>query len=154
MANRIIVLSTIILATLYFFGISSIEIPQLGDPLGPRAFPILVGIGLFLAAGMLILEMRFSRAPASDASEKESSSTKQSRWVIIAALIATALYFAAFERIGYPVATCVYLIAMTAFFHRGHWMINIATSFLFSFGSYFMFTSLLGIQLPRGILPL
>ena len=40
-----------------------------------------------------------------------------------------------------------------ACFHRGKWMTNLLTSILFGFISYLMFTRLLDVSLPRGILP-
>ena len=40
-------------------------------------------------------------------------------------------------------------LGMTAWFNRGRWKMNVLTSVLFSVGSYFMFTKLLGVTLAR-----
>ena len=50
---RLVILERIVLALLlatgllYLYGISLIQVPRLGDPIGPRAFPMVVG-ALFL----------------------------------------------------------------------------------------------------------
>ena len=40
-----------------------------------------------------------------------------------------------------------------AYFHPGKWTTNILTSVLFCVLSYLMFTKLLGVSLPPGVLP-
>ena len=50
-------------------------------------------------------------------------------------------------------ATAIYLLALTAFFNRGRWLMNVLTSVLFTLISYFAFTKLLGVNLARGIIP-
>jgi hypothetical protein len=42
---------------------------------------------------------------------------------------------------------------LTASFNRGRWLSNVLTAVLFSFVSYGVFTRLLAVSLPRGILP-
>ena len=72
---------------------------------------------------------------------------------MIAAIAAgTGLYYAAFEPLGYVVATTVYLVALTAWFNRGKWVANVLTSVLFAGLSYWMFVAL-DVRLPTGILP-
>ena len=63
------------------------------------------------------------------------------------------MYFAVFEWLGYIFSTAVYLLVLTAYFNRGSWTVNVLTSVLFGIGSYLMFTKLLGVNLPPGILP-
>ena len=68
-------------------------------------------------------------------------------------LALTFLYFLVFERLGFVIATTIYLIALMAYFHRNKWTSNVLTAVLFSVGAYLMFTKLLGVNLARGILP-
>ncbi len=153
MADRAIIICTVVLAALYFYAISGIRVPQLGDPLGPRACPILIGIGLLLAAALLALESRRARIAGREASEVAPPAEPHHYPVLVGAIVATALYFALFERLGYPVATSLYLLAMTGYFNRGRWPANLFTSILFGLGSYYTFTELLGIRLPQGVWP-
>jgi putative tricarboxylic transport membrane protein len=59
-----------------------------------------------------------------------------------------------FEALGYVLATSIYLLVLTSYFNRGKWVANVLTSVLFSLISYLMFTKLLGVNLPPGILGL
>jgi len=47
----------------------------------------------------------------------------------------------------------LFLLAMTAYFNKGKWWTNVLTAVLYSFISYYVFSSLLGVNLPRGVAP-
>jgi hypothetical protein len=55
-----------------------------------------------------------------------------------------------FDKLGYVVASTLYLLALMAWFHRGKWVANISTAVLFSVLSYLMFVKL-DVNLPRGV---
>ena len=65
----------------------------------------------------------------------------------------TAIYIVTFEPLGFVLSTAIYLLVLTAYFNRNRWLMNVLTSVLFAVISYFMFTKLLGVNLPLGILP-
>lgn len=153
MADRVIFIGTLILAAVYFYATAQIPTLEIGDPLGPKAFPRLLGIGLLIAAGILLLEMlRAKKAVALEAAPKTPLQWRH-YLVVGAAAIWTGIYFAVFEWLGYAIATSIYLAALTAYLHKGHLKTTVLTSLLFSFISYFLFTQLLGVTLARGILP-
>lgn len=153
MADRVIFIGTLILAAVYFYATAQIPMLEIGDPLGPKAFPRLLGIGLLITAGLLLLEMlRAKKIAAHDAAPKTPLVWRH-YLVVGAAAIWTGVYFMVFEWLGYAIATTFYLLAMTMYFHKGHPKTNVLTSVLFSFISYFMFTQLLGVTLARGLLP-
>ena len=58
-----------------------------------------------------------------------------------------------FEPLGYAVATSLFLLVTTMYFNKGKMLMNVLTSVLYSFISYYAFTAWLGVNLPRGILP-
>ena len=68
-------------------------------------------------------------------------------------MVWTAIYFAVFVPLGYLISTSIYLLALTAYFNRGKWAANVLTSVLFCVISYLLFTKVLGVALPRGVLP-
>lgn len=153
MADRVIFVCTLVLAAVYFYATAQIPSLELGDPLGPKAFPRLLGIGLLITAGILLLEMlRARKAEVRDA-EPGTPVAWRHYLVVGAAAIWTGVYFAVFEWLGYAIATSIYLLALTAYFHKGHLKTNVLSSVLFSFISYLVFTRLLGVTLARGILP-
>jgi putative tricarboxylic transport membrane protein len=154
MTDRIILACTLVLAGVYFWATSKIPSLELGDPLGPKAFPRMLIAGLLLAAVMLFLEILRDRARKIESGEKAAKwRWEPHQFVVPAIAVWTGLYVAAFEALGYMLATAIYLLALTAFFNKGRWLMNGLTSILFSVISYFAFTKLLGVNLARGIIP-
>ena len=64
----------------------------------------------------------------------------------------TALYYVAFEPVGYIVSTLVYLSALLIFFHRVNPLINLGYAAAFTAVAYLLFTNFLQVVLPSGIL--
>ena len=152
MADRVIFVFTLVLAGVYFYATEQLPSLEIGDPLGPKAFPRLLGVALLITAVVLLLEIM--RAPkTAPAAPKDDAGKAGSQLVVAAAAAWTFLYFLVFEPLGYVIATSLYLVALTSYFNRGKWLANVLTSVLFCLGSYLMFTKLLGVTLARGILP-
>jgi len=86
------------------------------DPLGPRAFPLALGAaigvcGLLLAAAT-VLGDRWTTSAAmfvETADDDASEGGLESRWRLVGAVAATAAYLVAFERLGYLLATPLYV---------------------------------------------
>ncbi|MEO7152259.1 MAG: tripartite tricarboxylate transporter TctB family protein [Burkholderiaceae bacterium] len=157
-SDRYVIAGALLLAAVYFYATEQIPTLQIGDPMGAKAIPRLLGVVLLVSAGLLWLEMRLAaREPtpgATPGAPDDAAPATQSHWPVVAGVVAwTALYFAAFETLGYALATSVYLIALTAYFNPGRWLANVSTSVLFSVVSYLAFTRLFGAQLAPGLLP-
>jgi putative tricarboxylic transport membrane protein len=153
MVDRVIFVCILILAAVYFYATAQIPSLDIGDPLGPRAFPRLLGIGLLATAGMLFMEMWKAKKAGEPKDEGREPHDYHHYVIVGAAVVWTGLYFAVFEWLGYILSTAVYLIVLTAYFNRGKWTANVLTSVLFCIGGYLMFSKLLEVNLPRGILP-
>lgn len=150
--DRVIFVCTIIIAVVYFYATTLIPSLEIGDPLGPKAFPRLLGICLLIGAGLLFLEMwRDRKANVPPPAEGELAPWRYAG-VIVAVTVWTGIYYAGLEKLGYIVATSIYLLALMAWFHRGKWLANVLTSVLFAGLSYWMFFKL-DVRLPTGILP-
>lgn len=148
-SDRVIFVCTLIIAAAYFYGTAQIPSLQIGDPLGPRAFPYLVGIGLLVAGGWLLLEMLQSKKAAQPATHAESEDRRH--LILIGAVVAwLAIYFALFERLGFLLSTPVFLFVLMAYLNRGKWMANGLTSVLFTLGAYALFNHVLGVPLAKG----
>ena len=152
MRDRVIFVCTLVLAAVYIYATERLPSLEIGDPLGPKAFPRLLAAGLVITAIVLLFEI--VRAPkTAPAKHEEEPSRRGAQLVVAAAVLWTFLYFLVFEWLGYVIATTVYLLVLVAYFNRGKWLSNVLTSVFFSLGSYLMFTKLLGVTLARGILP-
>ena len=155
MADRVIFVCILILAGAYFWATEQLPTLEIGDPLGPKAFPRLLGVALLVTAVILLFEIVRGRKPASgsDVMPPRTVQGQTSVAIVAGAAIWTFLFFLVFEWLGYVIAASIYLIALTSFFHRGKWVTNVTTSVLFALGSYIMFVKVLGVNLARGILP-
>src|SRR5687768_1444160 len=148
MTDRVILICTIIIAAVYLYATTLIPSLEIGDPLGPKAFPRLLGITLLVAAGLLFLEMVKERKGPGAAPADERAAWRYAG-IIIAVTVWTGVYFAAFDRLGFIVSTTIYLLALMAWFNRGKWLANVLTAVLFSVFAYIMFVKL-DVNLPRG----
>jgi len=153
MTDRVIFVCTLILAGVYIYATEQLPSLEIGDPLGPKAFPRLLTIGLVITAIVLLIEIVRRRKTAAPAAAAEPSD-RRAYLVVAAVVVWTFLYFLVFETLGFVVATAIYLLVLTAYFNRGKWVANVLTSILFSLCSYLMFTKLLGVTLAPGILPI
>jgi putative tricarboxylic transport membrane protein len=160
--DRIIVVCTVVLALLYFYGASLIPSLQIGDPLGPKAFPYLIGIGLLVSAAWLLLEtLQAAKSGVADppdladqADQADRAPEDNRHLLVIAGVVAwIAFYFALFEPVGFLLATPVSLLGLMVYFNRNKWVANVLTSVLFPVGIYFLFSKVLGVNLAKGLLP-
>lgn len=149
MTDRVIFVATIIIAAVYLYATTLIPSLEIGDPLGPKAFPRLLGITLLIAAGLLFLEILKERKQPKPAPGEELATWRYAG-VIIAVTVWTGIYYAVFDKLGYITSTTVYLLALMAWFNRGKWLANVLTAVLFSVLSYLMFVKL-DVNLPRGV---
>jgi putative tricarboxylic transport membrane protein len=160
LTDRIILVLMLVLAGAYFYATAQIPTLEIGDPLGPKAFPRLLGIALLFTAALFFVEiLRERKARALEEAKPEPvkegavDDNKSHIKMILAVSVWTAAFFAAFEVLGYVISSVVYLTGLTAYFHRGRWKTNILTSVFFCIGTYVLFNIVLGVNLPRGVLP-
>src|SRR5688572_27738198 len=149
MTDRVIFACTIIIAAVYLYATTLIPSLEIGDPLGPKAFPRLLGITLLIAAGLLFLEILKERKQPKPAPGEELATWRYAG-VIIAVTVWTGIYYAVFDKLGYITSTTVYLLALMAWFNRGKWLANVLSAVLFRVLSYLMFVQL-DVHLPRGV---
>lgn len=153
MADRIIFACILLLAGVYFWATAQIPTLELGDPLGPKAFPRLLGIGLLISAAMLLAEILRDRKKRKTAAAPIVWRWDPRQWIVVAIAAWTALYILAFEWLGYMLSTVIYLLVLTSCFNRGRHLMNGLTCVLFVIISYVAFNKLLGVNLAHGIIP-
>ena len=149
LADRAIFACSVVLAAVYFYATAQIPALDIGDPLGPKAFPRLLGAGLLIAAALLLVEMIKAGRTAPAAARERTS--HRHLWIIAGVTGWTALYFACFEPAGYLLSTAVYLLGLTGWLHR-RGLADVLTSVLFSLGTYLLFVKVLGVTLAKGVL--
>ena len=149
-------LALVVIAVAVVYLVMDLRLPpvRLGDPLGPKAFPAVVGIGLAVSAVLLLFEVRKkNRAEVqADTESKADSGAKRRPLVLLAMVGWTVLYYACFVPAGYLVATSVFLLGLLSYFNRGRHKTNVAVAVGFTLVFDLLFTYLLGIPMPPGFL--
>jgi putative tricarboxylic transport membrane protein len=152
MADRIILACTILLAVLYLYATTLIPSLEIGDPLGPKAFPRLIGIALLLAAAMLALEMWRERGKVAARAQGAALFDPKVLKVLAVVAIWIGIYYSMLENLGYILATTAFLFPLMAWFNRGKWLANAISAVGFAALTYWLFVAL-DVRLPRGVLP-
>src|SRR5690349_10967973 len=135
MADRVIFVCTLVLAGVYIYATEQLPSLEIGDPLGPKAFPRLLAIGLVITAVVMLFEiLRARKAPQARAADRKPAEPG-APMVVAAVAVWTLLYFLAYERLGFIVSTAVYLLVLTSYFNRGKTIANVSTSILFAVGA-------------------
>ena len=137
------------LAIVYLYFTEQIRETGLGTQISAKAFPRILSIALAVGAVLWFIE---SRREAKRAEPSALPGVAEEGWghigVIVAAIAWTAVYYLAFQWLGYLLATTAYLLPLMIYFNRGRWVANILTAVLYPLGSYYLFARILGVTLP------
>ena len=116
-----------------------IDAPFSYEPIGPRAFPLLLAGAMALAAGWLVLKP--DREP-----DWPRGTLRAKAFALFIAFLAYAMLF---EWIGFPVATALMTVAVGRLFDGG-WKAVAAGGIGLGIGVWYFFDKLLDVTLPLG----
>jgi putative tricarboxylic transport membrane protein len=122
------------------------------DPVGPRLFPMIIGIGLLLMAAILAIVIpRGSRgeADAGEDIDPDLPSDWRTVGLLVAIFIATILLV---MPLGWAITGALMFAACATVLGSRHYVRNIVIGAVLSVTSFYAFYSGLGIPLPAGIL--
>jgi putative tricarboxylic transport membrane protein len=155
MGDWVLAICTAIGAVVYLYSDSQLPQLQVGDPMGPQVFPALIGIGLMASALLLMAETwRKQRAAGAELRpdpDQDVKDLRAHRLILLGMVLWTALYYLAFEPLGYLLSTLVYMFVLLACFNRGRWFVNAACAVGFTLAAYAVFTRFLQVALPQGV---
>ena len=163
MADLVLSVFVIAGALIYLRAALSLERLQVGDALGPQVFPAIVALCMLGSGFLLAWETWRKRKNPDGAAPPEpkpgdttsrAATNDRPNLVLLVMAAWTALYYAAFEPVGYIVSTMVYLSALLSYFHRVNPLINLAYAAAFTAVAYVLFADFLQVVLPSGILQL
>jgi putative tricarboxylic transport membrane protein len=147
--------TVVIVAAIYLHADAGLPTARIGDPLGPKAFPALVGGGLILSAILLLLETWSKRRARADTRVEPRSREEKHLYLVMVAMVAwAAVYYYFFETVGYLLATPVFLFGLLCYFNPRKHLTNALVALGFTAVVYLLFSILLGVPLPAGPLPL
>jgi putative tricarboxylic transport membrane protein len=126
-----------------------IEQPTAYRPLGPRVFPVVVSTAMILLGVLLIVEtLRGADHLVEDhvTEERRSSDHKQAAFVVVLLIVYSWL----FERIGYILATVLFLPAAARVLGSRRPLRDVIVAVVIAGAAFKLFTDLLSIDLPEG----
>ena len=150
------------LGGIYLWSAFGIEPSPFGDPLGPRAFPILLGIAM-LAGGAALLaapsaRVRSARGYPSGLQPSPDHEDGQDEgppfgWSTALMVWGTLVVYSLFlPHLGYVPATVLFLAAASLLAGERSVVRLVVFSVSTAVGVFLLFTRLLGISLPPGLL--
>lgn len=158
-----IVFSAFYLIVALFF----IPVPALKQQLGPNGFPRAIGIIMLFLSGMYFFQQYKCICSAKEQEkQKQKEAEIEKRAAIIGAeekiekkadlktmgfMLAVMLCYAfAFERLGYAISTFAAFMAGAIYLDRKHLVRDAIIAIIASFVLFYIFDSLLRVQLPLG----
>ena len=139
--DRASAIALIIFALLVIWESRQLPLGTLRQP-GPAFIPILLALLLLMFAVFLVLTS--SRAPS-------LSSITWTEWRHALAILAASLFSVfAIERLGYRLTVLLVLGFLVKLLEQRSWIVSLSFAFTLSFGSFFLFYTVLRVPLPQG----
>ncbi len=145
----VVAASAAVAGIIYLVAVAALPRAAISDPLGPTAFPILLGILMLIGAGVQVAEIVLGRTDPAAPDEDDAPRFDPIVLAGIASLIAFAVLL---DTLGFVVAMGLQMAFLTFLLDRTRWKLNLAASIGYAVGVYLLFAALLGVALPRGVL--
>jgi putative tricarboxylic transport membrane protein len=139
MSDRIFALIWLCVCVLITVQMWQLEVPFAYEPVGPKAFPILLAVLMALCCIYLLVR------PDRDIHWPESAALIKGV-VLIAVLLAYAEFF---EVLGFPIGTALMVFVLCLLF-GGSWLTGLIAGVSIGVVGYFFFDRLLQVTLPLG----
>lgn len=131
----------VVFSVFVLFECRRIPFGTLAEP-GPGAFPVLLAVTLLACSVAVFLGGGVS---------KRFVDIAWTEWRHAAAILGTCVFLAlSLERLGYRLTIFAALFALVALIERKRWLAAVVFAGGFSLGTYFLFSTLLRVPLPRG----
>ncbi|GAA3603129.1 tripartite tricarboxylate transporter TctB family protein [Nonomuraea rosea] len=123
---------------------------------GPRAFPLLVGVGLAVVAVIGVVQaFRAGTRQAEPGEAAEAAEAEGTHWPSVLWLVgALAGYALLLVPAGYWQATTVFFVAVARVLGSRKPVRDVLVGLALALATYFLFDRLLGISLPPGLIRL
>lgn len=120
--------------------------PYSYEPVGPRAYPLMLLV--LLGAGALLLVCKPRLETGDEAEPRIVPAMLRKTLICLALLLALA---ALFERVGFIVTATLFGFGMARLF-GGRWLPSAILAMVLGIGLYFLFDRILDVPLPMGVL--
>ncbi len=134
----------LVISLLFISGSLQISGSAYGSAVGPKTYPLILGIVLGLLSLRLLYE---SFKKNTETENKEKSQMYYKNFGII--LVSAILYVFLLEIIGFVISTFLFLLIAFQVMEKGKIVSSIIIAAVFSIGVYLMYVNLLGGTLPK-----
>ena len=122
------------------------------DPVGPRFFPITIGVGLLVMAIVLAVAIPRGYTGEADAGE-DIDPDMPSDWRTVGLLVGLFVgLIVLVVPLGWVIASALFFAGCATVLGSKHYLRNLAIGVVLALASFYAFYSGLGIPLPAGIL--
>lgn len=126
---------------------SQMRVPPMHAKVGPQLFPY------FAAAALAFLGFCFIVQALRSSSDRLAADTEHTEWVSLTLIIAGfAIEIALIKPLGFVLASSLLFLCVSFGFGSRHYVRDVIVALVLSTAAYFVFTKLLNLQLPAGIL--
>jgi hypothetical protein len=116
--DTVVMLGVAGVTAVYAFATLRIPVSGISDPVGPRAFPLLIVAALVVTIALVMNETRRSAAARQPAGNQASGAMQGAR-VTAGVVTLSALFIVAFQPVGFVIAGTAYAFALMAWLNRG-----------------------------------
>jgi putative tricarboxylic transport membrane protein len=150
-------------AAFYIWQAMQVTEPPRNIIVGPRTFPLLIGaLMLVVSAVLAVRQLRVAAGyagrrtgPVSGGVPLEDEEMPIRDWTAVGLVLAALLgLFIVFEPLGFVAAISAFVFGLATFFAPRQWLLNLTVALIFSVSFFYLFTTVLGIPLPRGVFEL
>ncbi|NDW05956.1 tripartite tricarboxylate transporter TctB family protein [Jiella pacifica] len=134
-----------VVTTIYLYQAFQIH-PQYDEGIvGPRFLPIVVSIVMYAGLGFLVFDILRDRSPRPERAKLEFRNFLPA----VAVILATLVYIAVFETIGYVISTLIYVFALLFVFKFDQNVLwRVIYSIVITAVFYILFHTLFDVRLP------
>ncbi|MDN4492367.1 tripartite tricarboxylate transporter TctB family protein [Ureibacillus aquaedulcis] len=134
----------LVISLLFISGSLQISGSAYGSAVGPKTYPLILGVVLGLLSLRLIYES-FKKNAQTQHAEKSQMNYKNFGIILVSAI----LYIFLLEIIGFVISTFLFLLVAFQVMEKGKFISSIIIAAVFSIGVYMMYVNLLGGTLPK-----
>lgn len=139
MSDRVFAVAWLVVCAVIFYQMWNLTVPFAYEPVGPKAFPMLLAASMSLCCGALLINP-----------DRHANWPTRAALVKGAVLLVTLLIYGTFfEWLGFPLATAAMVIVVGRLF-GGRWISSIVSGITIGVLGYFFFDYLLQVSLPSG----
>lgn len=149
--NKLTGIVALIIGVIYHFATRSLPVSAVDDPIGPKAFPLLVSYGLMLV-GLLLVLKKEQLTEKNKAVIFNLTTEKDLIKRVVSTCVAGLVFGFILEPVGYLIATFLFMTALMFIANGRRTAYNLLVASIFAVSTYVLFFIMLEVSLPRGIL--